>query len=99
MDQQQRRIFSSWKEIAAFLGKGVRTVQRWEKTLGLPVSRPNGLASNVVVASEEDLINWCKKIVHPPVIRGINETSPQLFEIRQGLARLEETHQRLQQSL
>jgi Tol biopolymer transport system component len=29
----------SWKEIAAYLGKGVRTVQRWERTEGLPVRR------------------------------------------------------------
>ena len=31
------KVFSSWKEIAAYLGKGVRTVQRWEAVLGLPV--------------------------------------------------------------
>jgi Tol biopolymer transport system component len=29
----------SWKEIAAFLGRGVRTVQRWERHEGLPVHR------------------------------------------------------------
>src|SRR5262245_16589932 len=29
----------SWKEIAAYLGKGVRTVVRWEKTEGMPVHR------------------------------------------------------------
>ena len=29
----------SWKEIAAFLGRTVRTVQRWEKTQGLPLHR------------------------------------------------------------
>lgn len=28
-----------WKEIAAFLCKGVRTAQRWERELGLPVHR------------------------------------------------------------
>ena len=29
----------SWKEIAAYLRKGLRTVQRWERTEGLPVRR------------------------------------------------------------
>ena len=29
----------SWKEIAAYLGREVRTVQGWEKTEGLPVHR------------------------------------------------------------
>lgn len=30
---------NSWKEIATFLGRGVRTVQRWERELQLPVHR------------------------------------------------------------
>ena len=29
----------SWKEIAAYLKRGVRTVKRWEKEEGLPVHR------------------------------------------------------------
>ncbi len=29
----------SWKEIAAYLGREVRTVQGWEKNEGLPVHR------------------------------------------------------------
>ena len=29
----------SWKEIAAYLKRGVRTVQRWERVAGLPVRR------------------------------------------------------------
>ena len=29
----------SWKEIATYLDKEVRTVQRWEKVAGLPVHR------------------------------------------------------------
>jgi len=30
---------NGWKEIALHLGKGTRTVQRWEKLYGLPVHR------------------------------------------------------------
>ncbi len=51
-------MLSSWKEIAHFFGKGVRTVQRWEKTLDLPIRRPPGAPSNVVLARTSDLEEW-----------------------------------------
>ena len=41
-------ILNSWKEIATYLGRGVRTVQRWEHELSLPVHRiGNGKRSPV----------------------------------------------------
>ncbi len=52
------KMLSSWKEIAHFFGKGVRTVQRWEKTLDLPIHRPPGAPSNVVLARTTDLEEW-----------------------------------------
>ena len=33
------RQINGWKEIAAHFGKAVRTVQRWEAELSLPVHR------------------------------------------------------------
>ena len=54
-------ILGSWKEIAAYLGKGVRTVQRWEQLHGLPVRRPVGAAHGVVYASREELEVWLTK--------------------------------------
>ena len=33
---RQLEIFSGWKDIANYLGKGVRTIQRYERELGLP---------------------------------------------------------------
>ncbi len=56
----QRKILGSWKEIASYLGKGVRTVQRWEHQFGLPVRRPNVTAKGVVCASPEELDSWFK---------------------------------------
>ena len=32
-------LLNSWKEIAAYMGRGVRTLQRWERDLALPVRR------------------------------------------------------------
>lgn len=54
------KVFTSWKEIASFFGKGVRTVQRWERKFGLPISRPTA-AKNVVLATESELREWIRK--------------------------------------
>jgi hypothetical protein len=52
-------VLSSWKEIASYFGKGVRTVQRWERELGLPVLRPReGAAKGRVIAHPGDLSSW-----------------------------------------
>jgi hypothetical protein len=45
----------SWKEIAAYLRKGLRTVQRWERTEGLPVRR---LGQGSVFAYKSELDAW-----------------------------------------
>src|SRR5271154_4427203 len=47
----------SWKEIAAFLGRDERTVNRWEKELGLPVHRLPGTKGRVYAYTEE-LSTW-----------------------------------------
>src|SRR5262249_9174396 len=59
-------LLTSWKEIASFLGKGVRTVQRWEATLGLPVIRPADGRSGIVMARTDDLEAWVLKGRHSP---------------------------------
>lgn len=58
MAEEDVTTFTSWKEIANYLGKGVRTVQRWETQLGLPVQRPNHKDKGIVRASREDLDKW-----------------------------------------
>jgi len=52
------QILSGWKEIANYLGKGVRTVQRYEGLLGLPVRRPAGRPSGSVIATRAELDGW-----------------------------------------
>jgi predicted DNA-binding transcriptional regulator AlpA len=52
-------VLSSWKDIAEYLGKGVRTVQRWEHHLGLPVRRPIGSSQkSAVVLYRGDVDAW-----------------------------------------
>lgn len=53
------RLLTCWKDIANYLGKGVRTVQRWERDFGLPVRRPNGVHhKSAVIAHASDLDAW-----------------------------------------
>lgn len=47
---------NGWKEISAYIGKGVRQAQRWEK-LGMPVHRVGGL-DGVVYAYREEIDAW-----------------------------------------
>lgn len=54
----ERKILNSWKEIANYLGRGVRTVQRWEAHLGLPVHRPSGREHSAVLAFSNELDQW-----------------------------------------
>jgi hypothetical protein len=51
---------TSWKEIAAYLGREVRTVMRWEKERGLPVHRGSGGKSGVVFAETAELDAWTR---------------------------------------
>ncbi len=48
----QKRL-DSWKEIAAFFDRDERTVNRWEKELGLPIHRLPGTKGRVYAYSEE----------------------------------------------
>src|SRR5262249_8015356 len=54
------RTFQSWKEIADHMGRGVRTVQRWE-AFGLPVHRPAGRERSAVFAIEHELDSWMQQ--------------------------------------
>src|SRR5437588_4522789 len=48
----------SWKEIAAYLGREVRTVLGWEKTEGLPVHRHQHARQGSVYAFKSELDSW-----------------------------------------
>lgn len=54
-------VLGSWKEIANYLGKGVRTVQRWERYSGLPIHRPSGTSKGVVIAFPDELDKWARR--------------------------------------
>jgi hypothetical protein len=57
-----KHVLTGWKEIAVYLQRGVRTVQRWEVESGLPIRRPAGNGSDraAVIAIVNELDQWLK---------------------------------------
>ena len=58
--------FGSWKEIAGYFGRDVRTVQRWERTDGLPVRRLKHAKRGSVFAYKEELDRWVELRTQAP---------------------------------
>jgi hypothetical protein len=52
---------NSWKEIAVYLGRGVRTVQRWQLELRLPVHRIRQTPRSPVFAYISELDEWLRR--------------------------------------
>lgn len=48
----------SWKDIASYFKRDVRTIQRWEKSLGLPIHRFQNSRSGPVFAYKSELDSW-----------------------------------------
>ncbi len=61
-------LLETWKEIAVYLNRDVRTVKRWERSRELPVHRLPGGARSAVYAMRSELDVWRQ---------GARETSPQ----------------------
>lgn len=57
VDPLENRL-DSWKEIAAYVKRGVRTVQRWERDSGLPIHRLNRDKRSVVFAFRSEIDSW-----------------------------------------
>lgn len=60
MPPASSRRLDSWKAIAEYLGRDVRTAKRWEKTLGLPVRRVPGGRGYSVFAYASEIDAWLK---------------------------------------
>lgn len=64
-EQQQPQSngkLTGWKEIGQYLGKSARTVQRWERTLGLPVKRiRTANDGNIVLAFRDEIDAWVSR--------------------------------------
>ena len=58
---EKRHVLNSWKEIADYMGRGVRTVQRYERDLRLPIHRPAGKSRSAVIAFADEIELWMRK--------------------------------------
>ena len=54
----QPALLGSWKEIAVFLDRGVRTIQRWELKQGMPVHRVGPGSKAPVFAFQSEIQDW-----------------------------------------
>jgi TolB-like protein len=59
-----RAILESWKEIAVYLRRSVRTCRRWEQDFGLPIHRLGDAAQGPVYAETGELDAWMKEKLH-----------------------------------
>ena len=60
---------NGWKEIALHLGKGTRTVQRWEKLYGLPVHRIGREGGEIVFAFRDEIDRWMAPMIRLPAAK------------------------------
>jgi tetratricopeptide (TPR) repeat protein len=60
-----KKRLDSWKGIAAFLGRSLRTVQRWHECNGLPVHHFGGHKGSVF-AYEEEIDQWLASLSAEP---------------------------------
>lgn len=73
-----RPSLNSWKEIAQFFGREVRTVQRWEKEESLPVHRHMHRRQSSVYAYRDELETWWRErgaALRPPEMEEPQQTS------------------------
>jgi len=70
IDLRSGEYLDSWKSIASYLGREVRTVQRWENTEGLPVRRHKHRKLATVYAIKSELDSWWKgrETLREPVV-------------------------------
>jgi hypothetical protein len=57
-----RQILNGWKEISNYIKRSVRTVQRWEAQLDLPIYRPALKDRSAVVAFSDELDRWISRV-------------------------------------
>lgn len=73
-----RQILSTWKDISSYLDRNIRTCQRWEKEMGLPVYRMEESRGASVFAYRDEIDEWLKNRVKK------NEIGQKSFFERKG---------------
>ena len=76
-------ILNGWKAIANYLGTNVRSVQRYERELGLPIHRLRGGSRSGVIATKAELDGWVK---HGSVQAIANRVGADFLQVDCGIA-------------
>jgi len=66
-------FLNSWKEVAQYVGRSERTIQRWEREFGFPVHRPAGKLRSSVIAVAAEIDEWIRK---SPALRSQLQNRP-----------------------
>jgi len=87
---EERKILHSWKEIANYTGRGVRTIQRYEIELGFPIHRPAGKSRSAVLGFSDEIDAWLNRATTSAAENGASQlpklTEQQIRNQRQYLA-------------
>lgn len=84
-------VLHGWKQIAQYLGCGIRTAQRWESQCNLPVNRPRNHLRSPVLAQSEALDAWAagaSAAVPAPWEGRVEELHQQIEELKRELANI-----------
>lgn len=102
MNQQQvERVafLSGWKDISTYLGKSVRSVQRYERTTGLPIRRPAGGSRGSVIAIKAELDGWVNASPLSHEFRSSRERPKALTPVLEALTQSVVTGQQLRDEM
>jgi len=90
------KVLNSWKEIASYLDRGVRTVQRWERELQLPVHRIGKGRRSPVYVLVSELNFWMST---SGVIEKTQIPKPEVLQFPRALPRSAQDSRRLLASM
>src|SRR5438094_297957 len=77
----------SWKEIAAYLGRGITTAQRWEQEAALPIKRLPHTKKGSVFAFKSELDAWRAKRAQPGPLPSRVDSEPPMALSQTPVAR------------
>jgi hypothetical protein len=93
-------VLSSWKEVANYVGKGVRTVQRWEKDRGLPVRRRADNAAGTILVIPQEIDTWMRSwIVAGQLNADLSSVHQQKLDLQSELEKLRAENEMLSRAL
>lgn len=93
-------FLSGWKDIANYMGKGVRTVQRYGRERGLPARRISGKPKASVLVSKTELDIWIHaafshEVSHETLSPDLKKLKSHASELMAGIAQLKESMKNL----